>query len=444
MNNNNTCETDATRILFSRSLISLALTISFGVAGCGGSDTGNDAVAGSTNTAGGTTPSASPNADLCLGLVADKTPRNLDLGATAKPAPGAAFVDPQFGTTIRRITNAEGRGLQYVKTLYSTVSAWNADESRLLLLRAGYIHELYDGKSYTFIRTVDDINPADGEQVYWDTQDPQVLYYADPTARVFVKYNVETKIKTVLRDFKTAPTSCTDNLNAGNDPMFTSWGSPPIIGLKCGTKRFNYNAATDTVGVITSLPYAEAQQASPDGQLFFQAINSTSAAVYDFNMTELRRLPIEAYEHGGITTTDQGAAFVAVQYAAEGIYSMPLSGAPKKLLYGVANGWPYPPSGTHLSGLAFKQPGWVVASHVGQLPLGRSLLENELVLVNANSGQLCRVAHHRSAAGNASLGYFSEPHPVLSPSGTRIVFASDWGGGATADVYVVELPFYRP
>ena len=30
----------------------------------------------------------------------------------------------------------------------------------------------------------------------------------------------------------------------------------------------------------------------------------------------------------------------------------------------------------------------------------------------------------------------------MSPSGTRILFASDWGNSATVDAYVAELPAY--
>jgi hypothetical protein len=42
------------------------------------------------------------------------------------------------------------------------------------------------------------------------------------------------------------------------------------------------------------------------------------------------------------------------------------------------------------------------------------------------------------------LGYWAEAHTVPSPSGTRAVFASDWGGGSSVDSYVLELPSYRP
>ena len=36
-----------------------------------------------------------------------------------------------------------------------------------------------------------------------------------------------------------------------------------------------------------------------------------------------------------------------------------------------------------------------------------------------------------------------EPHAVISPTGTRVLYASDWSGaqdGHSIDCYVVELP----
>src|SRR5512145_644559 len=71
----------------------------------------------------------SANANLCAGLVTDKADHPMtDL---AKPALGVAVIDPQFGTTIRRITNVGGSGV--IKPLYSPTQAWNADESYMIL-----------------------------------------------------------------------------------------------------------------------------------------------------------------------------------------------------------------------------------------------------------------------------------------------------------------------
>ncbi len=108
----------------------------------------------------------------------------------------------------------------------------------------------------------------------------------------------------------------------------------------------------------------------------------------------------------------------------------------------MSNGYPYPPSGTHISPLSLNNPGYVAVSIIGFQADGQTLLDNELVLVNANNGTVCRVAHHRSVRG--PQGYWAEPHVVISPSGTRMLFGSDWGGSNTVDTYVVELPSYQP
>ena len=52
------------------------------------------------------------------------------------------------------------------------------------------------------------------------------------------------------------------------------------------------------------------------------------------------------------------------------------------------------------------------------------------------------MAHHRSWGGEGSVGYWAEPHAVPSPSGSRILFGSDWGNSGTVDAFVAELPAY--
>ena len=59
----------------------------------------------------------------------------------------------------------------------------------------------------------------------------------------------------------------------------------------------------------------------------------------------------------------------------------------------------------------------------------------------------CRLAHHRSYGKAAKNGgypaYFGEPHATISPSGTRILYGSDWYDSGTVDSYVLELPGYK-
>jgi hypothetical protein len=112
------------------------------------------------------------------------------------------------------------------------------------------------------------------------------------------------------------------------------------------------------------------------------------------------------------------------------------------VIVGEETGYPYPPSGTHISAVAHRAPGWVAVSVVGYDADGRDVLDNELLLADTNTGAVCRIAHHRSKGKGGPQGYWAEPHAVISPTATRVLFGSDWGGGPTVDTYVVELPAY--
>src|SRR5262249_33071251 len=94
-----------------------------------------------------------------------------------------------------------------------------------------------------------------------------------------------------------------------------------------------------------------------------------------------------------------------------------------------------------ISSIAVKAPSWVAVGMVGT-HTGNSVLDNEIVLANVDTGQVCRVAHARTFAGttpDARWDYWSETHLSLSPTGTRILWGSDWMNSATVDTYVVDL-----
>jgi hypothetical protein len=397
------------------------------------------------------TVSTSPP-DLCSGLVHDKVAHPMT--AVTKPAKGQAFVDPQFGTTVRRISDASSAvgAAGVIAPMYSTVQAWNADESYLILYHTGGSgagHHLYNGKTYAHIKQLD-ISPADIEQVFWDTSNPKILYYVDGTA--LKKFNVDTDANataTVLRDFATAPTSCGVPVGSGGDPMFTSWSSQ-FIGLHCGDKQFSYDLVNNTLGsVVTVAAGGDAVQASPSGALYFLDVSGASQ-VRDRNMALVRTLPVNGDEHASMGTSDGVDTLYTVQFDGAATGSMvaaDLTTGAARTIIGESTGWPYPPHDTHLSALAYKNPGWVAAGIIGDVTggvLGQGILENEIILVNTNSGGgFCRVAHARTCADVCgTIGYFGETHVVISPSGTRILFGSDWNGGATVDAYVVELPLY--
>jgi len=76
---------------------------------------------------------------------------------------------------------------------------------------------------------------------------------------------------------------------------------------------------------------------------------------------------------------------------------------------------------------------------------GQELLDQELVIARVDAGNpiVCRIGHHRSDEDD--YDYWGEPHAVMSPTGTRVLFGSDWSGaddGVSVNSYVVELPAF--
>jgi hypothetical protein len=403
-------------------------------------DAGDGAVAGDGGGDGaqpgdGPPPDGGPPVDLCQGLVTDKAAHPMT--ALAKPALLGTVVDPQFGTTIRRITDSGTSGA--IKPMYSTIPAWNADESRLVLYDVASGHRLHDGRTYAFIRMLD-ISPADLEQVYWHGTDPDVLLYVD--GKTLTRYHVTAGTKESVHTFS----SCSGDVSGGADPMYISWDGN-VLGLRCDSSAFSYRIDTNTVGGPISSTSDTAPQAAPSGaRLYFDG------DVLGFDLATQRTLDMaDPFEHaslGRLANGDDGWFGVTYDPGAGGcgvgsLVTYSLVDGTCRVVIGEDTGYPYPGSGVHVSSLVLQRPGWAVVGTVGNVA-GQGLLDQELVLADtASGGKVCRAAHHRSHGKDGPQGYWAEPHAVPSPSGTRILFGSDWGGGASVDAYVVELPAYQ-
>ena len=393
-------------------------------------------------------------ANLCEGVVSDK--KNYPMTQIKKPGYLEAVIDPQFGGTIRRITDIEAKAsgeAAVIKPMYSTVPAWNADETRLILWQRKRGHLLFDGKTYQFIKELD-INPSDLEHVYWHATDPNLLFYPESRTQGsrfiehLMEFNIKTNTQKVVHDF-TKDGISGYHFGFGGDPMYSSWDSNyfGFAAAEEDRQYFTYSRRDKAIGRTVKVNNAEsAPMPSPNGKLFLH-----DGVVFDFKLNKVVDLGLNsAYEHSSIGQLANGeqklfhVTFDPGRNDSVGAVVMhDLETAKYKVLVGPKNGYPYPPSGIHLSALALKNPGWVAVSLVGK-GHGQKLLDNELLLVNANPGQeqVCRIAHHRSKGRNGEAGYWAEPHAVISPTATRVLFASDWGD-SSVDTYVVELPAYK-
>ena len=190
--------------------------------------------------------------NLCEGLFTSK--ERVTIPAVAKPPYLKYYKDPAFGTKVMRITNA--REGEVFKPAYSTMQAFNADESMLLLYRGGEnaAHVLLDGKTYEPFRELD-IIPADIEEVFWSHSDPDTFFYVSKYSQDyghFKKYSVSADKSTKIRDFydicgeKSPPTG-------GGDVQMQSLDDD-LFGFRCLAGKgneswimFTYRISTDEV-----------------------------------------------------------------------------------------------------------------------------------------------------------------------------------------------------
>jgi hypothetical protein len=403
-----------TRALALRALLCLAIV------GCNGNGSGSHG------------PPPDGSADLCAGLITDASAHPMT--ALAKPDLGKTVTDPQFGTVIRRITAVGGSGV--IKPVYSPTQAWNADESYMVLYEVGHGHLLYDGKTYAYVRDLP-IDPPDLEQVYWSTSDPDTLYWIN--GNVLTRYRVSTNENEALHTI----TGCSGQVSADSH-AWISWDSN-TLGLYCEStgKAFIYELDSGTAFASKAGSFAPSIAASGTRAYW-------GGKVVDRSLDAVRTLDLgNVEEHCSLGALANGHdTYNLVQFdngpsgsEVGSLVTFDMTDGSSRVIVGPATGYPYPPSGTHVSAPIYKRPGWVFVSIIGDLS-GAGVLDQELLLADTNpGGEVCRIGHHRS---QEQQDYWGEPHVSGSPSGTRALFASDWGGGLSVDTYVVELPSYVP
>jgi len=341
-----------------------------------------------------------------------------------------------------------------VKPLYSTVPAWNIDESRLVLWVRDKGHALFDGRTYEFLGMLK-VQPSDLEQLYWDTNDPDVLWFnyswemGGQSMRQLTRYQVSTGQRTVVYDYPNASKPRVFAIDNGGDPQFPSWDMR-LWGIRLEmpnsvSEKFSFSLPAKVEGrrVIND---SATPQACPSGTCMWAAERGGSRLVDAKTLETVRKLRLHGFEHGNLGRNAQGQDFFAsVQFdnRPEGSLIVEnLQTGQVKAVISNTNGWPYPATSTHISAIAFKAPGWVAVSGVGH-PDGKRVLDQEILVANVDTGKVCRVAHHHSWAKEGRMGYWGEPQVTISPSGTRLIFASDWENSDTVDTYVVELPAYK-
>src|SRR5436190_3251506 len=107
-----------------------------------------------------------------------------DYSTFQPPANGGSYIDPVFGTAIKRISNAmtttdaaSGGNVTTISPEYSTMSPFNNDNTRLLIQHFSYF-ALYDGDG-NFLKDLYQYGVHASAEPSWSRTDTNVLYFVN-------------------------------------------------------------------------------------------------------------------------------------------------------------------------------------------------------------------------------------------------------------------------
>lgn len=329
------------------------------------------------------------------------------------------YLDPAFNTRNRRITNSQTE--QVHRPMTNSADAWNNDESLMVLHRFEKSDPtpkfvLMDGNNYQMLGDLN-IPAVASDTVFWSQYNPLSVFYVDDheQAGQLKRFDIASGTQEVIADF--API-CAANGFPATQGVFTKPSlNDELFAYQCGIKNGKslavaYEYTSDefhslAIGAETQWSLMTPLQAMPEGEGFWlQGVPLTNTL--DINLSSPHMEALTASNGESISIFDQQSSNWK---------------ALSTMDYG------------EFENFVKEQPAPTYFS--------------EIVLVNTENSkqtELCRVAHHRSFGKDAAnAGYdalLGETVTTLSPSGSRVLFNSDWYDNGSVDTYAIELPSF--
>src|SRR5262245_41926834 len=348
------------------------------------------------------------------------------------PAAGGSYTDPVFGSPIKRLSNAMkmtradgGGAMPFVAPEYSTMSPFNQDNSRLLLVHFSYFG-LYDGAG-NFLKELPSIDAS--EEPRWSRRDPNVFYYHK--SNQLRSYNVGSDTSSVVHTF-----SQYSSISGMGESDISLDGDHFVLA---GDRRyiFVYEISTDSTGGVLdanghgfdSLYITPRNNVTVTWFTNGNGTRFTGIEFFDRNMNFQRQL---AHAGGHMdVTTDLNGDEVLVWVASgdpqpqtncnAGVVKIRLADARQTCIWRAD--WSM---ALHVT--APDNSGWFFAeTYVPSDPIppnGWLTYTDELVQVKLDGSEVRRLAHHRSRPLNS---YTYQPKTSSSRDGTKIAFGSNFG-----------------
>ena len=373
---------------------------------------------------------------------------------TFQPPPvGNSYLDPVFGSSILRVSNAPGMHnadlggyLSFIENEYSTVCAFNSDNSRFVLVHESYFG-LYDGVAGAYLYDLPLEMDAQSEP-RWSRSDNHTLYYL---------------YKNQLKSLDTG-TEATRVVHTFSDYAAISGVGETDISLDgdhfvfAGDNRFIFVYQISTDQVFPALDAAGNAfvdlQITPQNNVIVSwkatgETRFTGQELFDINLNFLRQVGhADGHKHATVDTNGDEVVIWTNSNDADpipncqnGIVKIRLADATQTCLLQLdwslavhitapdGDGWAFvdteapanPDPGS---------PGWVPYT-------------DELLQIKLDGSSVLRLAHHRSRPQNS---YSWQPKNTVSRDGRWLLYASNFGlsgkdGNSIeyADTYLIQV-----
>ncbi|WP_412985146.1 hypothetical protein [Pontimicrobium sp. IMCC45349] len=354
--------------------------------------------------------------------------------AQAKPAYLQPIVDQTFGTTITRITGDVGTSIQNIpgqnwrntaRHGYSTRQPWNADESMIYLgkhrnLGGSSGPDLFlDGETYEVIKEAD---LPSGNEHRWHRSDPDLFWIIRDDE--IVTWNVHTDEIIQIMSY-----SGYSDVDMGGTGNFTDDGTKVAVSAVRDSDNTLVMFMLDIVNQ-TKGPDIDISDINSLGHVSISSLGNYIIIIGTYpsggdrtKVYTTSGAQVGFWDEYGMPSHYDLATDVNGEEVAVGVSkSNPHKGKliKRRLSDGLVTelttgGWP-----PHTSARALNRPGWVFASTSESTNYGPYL--REIIAVKLDGSRIERIAHTRNVLDE----YLNETHACPSPSGSRVMFASDW------------------
>lgn len=376
----------------------------------------------------------------------DKQP--VSVPVLERPPLYAELSDPTFGVKITRVSDRKQvNGVERLRHYYAKRNPFNADESRALLISSDGYNWVYDTENWKPIGSLP-LQSSDAE-VHWHPEDTNKIFLMDFGSNYNISrmywLNVKSGQKNLLLDLEKEGFIAASGMMEGNPDkamsVYAVAGKTQKDGKKMAMALVDINAGKIIAKKeVDPLWVSDWISVSPSGK-YVVVMGKSRTRILDRQLNVLHALPEGSYGHGDLCLMPSGRealVFDGADFQLNGDRNINIAWLDNgEIEIGTRIGWGATP---HVSCRNLDFPGWALISTQGGNSWRNDYpnLDFQVFWLKLDgSGQVRRLAHHRSSREDG--GYFAEQHAVTNRDGTKILFASNWGGDEV-DEYLIQLP----